>query len=151
MNANSSPRNAGGYRVSRVACSFSPEQKQKNGQYGIDNQGRAGLGKAFYSANEQISENGYIPSREYQNRQRKLTGRLFLSRCHKRNHSKSQRVLPVEQSQLGIRQRALRDLLEYSWRKDEHHAEDRQVSSDDVQSDLEFPIHGSIPFRSWPR
>src|SRR5262245_49317981 len=137
----------------RITCSHpqspssearSSEKKQENCQYEIDDQGRAGLRKALHAGHEQVSENDHVPSREDQNRQRGFAGRLLFSGRHERDIGKSQRALAIEKSELGIRQCALRDLLEYTRRKHEHHAEEREVDGSDVQRDLQFSRHRSL-------
>jgi hypothetical protein len=46
-----------------------PEEKQKQRQHQIDEQGRASLKKAFPARHEQVREHNSIPGHHYQNRE----------------------------------------------------------------------------------
>src|SRR5262245_14936911 len=118
--------------VKRMPSLLLSEKEYKNSQQGVDDQGRAILSETIAPGGEQEAENEGIPSRNQQNRERQLTGRLLFSRCHERHKGKNQRIHSVQQSELGIRQRGLSDSLENTRRKHEHNAENRQIGCSDV-------------------
>ena len=100
-----------------------------------------GLRKAFHSGHKEISEPKHISTRENQNRKRKFGRCFFLSRCHKRRNGKSARVLAVQKCELGIRQCALGDLLEYTRREQEQTFENRHAGCNDIHRDLQSSSH----------